>query len=413
MMKLKTQNKRILYSETNYDNREIYSVMKVLEDSPESLVLGKETKIFEKKISKMFGKKFGVFVNSGSSANLLALSALNLKKKSEIITPALNFSTTVSPIIQLGLIPHFVDIQLNTLNIDVKKIEYSINENTSAIMVPNLIGNIPDWEKINNLSKKYNLYLIEDSADTLGYSFKNGNTGKISDIVTTSFYASHIITCAGIGGMICTNNIDVYKNILVQRGWGRSSELFGKDNALLSNKQLNERFNMEIDGMKYDKKFLFEKLGYNFFAPEICAAFGNVQLKKFKSLSKKRNVNFNYLKDKLKKFSKFLIFPFQHNFVETNWLAYPLILKKNNKDLDRNKLQKFLENKNIQTRPIFSGDITKHPMIQGHPYKSNSNKFDNALHVMKYGLLIGCHPKLKKEDFDRVLKALDEFFLKG
>ena len=153
--------KRILYAETNYDQKEINSVINVLENQPHSLVGGSNTKEFEENISKMFGKKYGIFVNSGSSANLLALTSLNLKEGSEIITPCLTFSTTVSPIIQLGLIPSFVDIEPRTLNIDANKIEEAINENTSAIMIPNLMGNLPDWSGIKKLQKNIPYLLLK------------------------------------------------------------------------------------------------------------------------------------------------------------------------------------------------------------------------------------------------------------
>ena len=322
------EKKRILYAETNYDQEEINSVINVLENQPHSLVGGSNTKEFEDNISKMFGKKYGIFVNSGSSANLLALTSLNLKEGSEIITPCLTFSTTVSPIIQLGLIPSFVDIEPRTLNIDANKIEEAINENTSAIMIPNLMGNLPDWSGIKKIAEKYSLPIIEDSADTLGYKFNGKTTGEISDLVTTSFYASHIITCGGIGGMICTNNFDLYKDIIVRRGWGRSSELFNPDEKLLSKKEIDKRFEIKIDEISYDRKFLFEQPGYNFFGPEICAAFGNTQLQKFDRLSSERLANFQYLKKLIEKeLADFIIVPLQKENVDTIWLAYPVILK--------------------------------------------------------------------------------------
>ena len=403
--------KRILYAETNYDQEEINSVINVLENQPHSLVGGSYTKEFEENISKMFGKKYGIFVNSGSSANLLALTSLNLKEGSEIITPCLTFSTTVSPIIQLGLIPSFVDIEPRTLNINANKIEEAVNENTSAIMIPNLIGNLPDWSEIKKIAEKYSLPIIEDSADTLGYKFNGKTTGEISDLVTTSFYASHIITCGGIGGMICTNNFDLYKNIIVCRGWGRNSELFNPDEKLLSKKEIDDRFEIEIDKISYDRKFLFEQPGYNLFGPEICAAFGNTQLQKFDLLSSKRLANFQYLKKLIEKeLSDFIISPLQKKNVDTVWLAYPVILKALNSTKTRNSLQIFLEGHNIQTRPIFSGNITKQPMMKGRKFKNNGNGYENTDYIMKNGMLIGCHPKLSFSDLDYICELLKQFF---
>ena len=404
-------NKRIFYAETNYDEVEIDSVLDVLKNQSFSLVGGVYTKEFESKIADLFGKKYGVFVNSGSSANLLALTALNLPAGSEVITPCLTFSTTVSPILQLGLIPNFIDIETRTLNIDSSKIEQAINENTSAIMIPNLMGNLPNWSKIKQIADRHSLPIIEDSADTLGYKFNNGTTGEISDLVTTSFYASHIITCAGIGGMVCTNNFELYKKIIIKRGWGRSSELFDPDKMLLTKKEIDTRFEIKIDNISYDRKFLFEETGYNFFAPEICAAFGNAQLKKFKILYEKRVNNFQYLNKLIEnELSDFLITPVQNNKADTIWLAYPLILKELDSSSTRNKLQIFLEERNIQTRPIFSGNVTKQPMMKGYKFIIDKNGYENTDFIMKNGMLIGCHPKLAFADLDYVCKLLKEFF---
>jgi len=411
MDSINESKKRIFYAETNYDQDEINSVIEVLQNQSFSLVGGSCTAKFENSISKLFGKKYGILVNSGSSANLLALTSLKLKKGSEVITPCLTFSTTVSPMLQLGLVPNFIDIELRTLNIDAKKIEEAINEHTGAIMIPNLMGNLPNWLKIKEIANKYSLPIIEDSADTLGYTYNNETTGDITDLVTTSFYASHIITCGGIGGMICTNNFDLYKNIIIKRGWGRSSELFDPDKKLLSKKEIDTRFEIKIDNISYDRKFLFEETGYNFFAPEICAAFGNAQLEKFRSLYSKRVANFQYFKSVIEKnLSEYLITPLQHQNVDTIWLAYPLILKKTDPTKTRNKLQMFLEEKNIQTRPIFSGNITKQPMMKGYKYISNKMGYENSDFIMKNGMLVGCHPKLSFSDIDHICKLLKEFF---
>ena len=401
---------KIFYNQTNYGDEEIDAVVEVLKTQSFSLVSGKKSLEFEKEISGMFGKKFGLFVNSGSSANLLALASLDLNKGSEIITPCLTFSTTISPILQLGLIPSLVDVDIRTLNIKVQDIEKCINKNTKAIFVPNLIGNVPDWDEITKIAKKHNLYLIEDSADTIGYDFRGSNTGQLSDISTTSFYGSHIITCAGIGGMACTNDPELYEKMKIVRGWGRSSELFSPDASLSIEDNLKDRFDIEINGMSYDKKFIFEKEGYNFFAPEICAAFGLIQLKRFDEFFTKRVANFNYLKNSItNKLSNYIITPEETKGVKTNWLAYPVILRESEKNL-RTNLQIFLERKNIQTRTIFSGNITRQPIMDGKVYRTNEFKFENADYIMKNGMLVGCHPKLEQVDLDYICNSLIEFF---
>ena len=202
--------KKVYYGKAVYDNKEINAVIKVLKNEGLSLVDGHNVKKLEKTVSKIFGKKYGLMVNSGSSANLLALASFNFKKGSEIITPNLTFSTTVAPIYQLGLIPHFIGVVKNKFVADPHEIEKCINKRTVALMIPNLLGNIADWKTINKIAKKYNLKVIEDSADTIGYTTNKKIIGNFSDVVTNSFYASHIINGAGTGGMVCFNDQKLY-----------------------------------------------------------------------------------------------------------------------------------------------------------------------------------------------------------
>ena len=220
--------KKIYYGKAVYDNKEINAVLKVLKNNSLSLIDGSNVKKLEKEISKLFGKKYALMVNSGSSANLLALSSFNFKKGSEIITPNLTFSTTVAPIFQLDLIPKFIGVEKQKFIADISHIEKAISKKTVAIMIPNLIGNIADWNKIYSIAKKYKLKVIEDSADTIGYKLNGKNTGKLSDVVTNSFYASHIINGAGTGGIVCFNDYKLYEKAKLLRGWGRSSFTFNE-----------------------------------------------------------------------------------------------------------------------------------------------------------------------------------------
>ena len=221
---------------------------------------------------------------------------------------------------------------------------------------------------------------------------------------------AHIITCAGIGGMVCTNDADLYEKMKIVRGWGRSSELFSPDASLSIEDNLKDRFDIEINGISYDKKFIFEREGYNFFAPEVCAGFGLAQLKRFDEFFSKRVANFNYLKSKISKnLHDHIISPEETNGVKTNWLAYPIILKEGEKNL-RTQLQIFLERKNIQTRTIFSGNITRQPIMKNKIFKTNNYEFENSDYIMKNGMLIGCHPKLEKSDLDYICKSLSDFF---
>ena len=288
--------KKIYYGKAVYDNKEINAVIKVLKKNSLNLIDGPHVKKLEKIVAKIFGKKYGLMVNSGSSANLLALSSFKFKKGSEIITPSLTFSTTVAPIYQLGLTPHFIGVLENKFLADPDQIEKCINKRTVAIMIPNLLGNIADWVKINKIAKKYKLKVIEDSADTIGYTVNNRINGGLSDITTNSFYASHIINGAGSGGIVCFNDIKLYQHAKLLRGWGRSSATFNES------EKIENRFNVKISGIQYDKKYIFSALGYNFLPSEISAAFAIEQIKKLKNNINLREKNFNFLKNFLRPF---------------------------------------------------------------------------------------------------------------
>jgi len=282
---------KIYYGKAVYDNKEINASLSVLKNKSLTLIDGPSVKELEKKISKLFGKKFGLMVNSGSSANLLAFASLNLKKGSEVITPTLTFSTTVAPIYQLGLIPHFIDVEKKSFIANISQIEKAINKKTSAIIIPNLLGNVPDWKKISSIAKKHNLKLIEDSADTIGYKVNKKNYGAFSDITTNSMYASHIITGAGFGGIVCFNDKKLYQRAKLLRGWGRSSATFNESEGI------KKRFNTKVSGIPYDGKYIFSDIGYNFLPSEISAAFALEQLKKLNKNIDKRVSNFKILKE--------------------------------------------------------------------------------------------------------------------
>ena len=397
---MKIKNK-VYYAKTNYDSKEINAVIKVLKKQKLNLMNSKNVKKFESKIARLFDKKYGLMVNSCSSANLLALSALNLPKGSEIITPCLTFSTTISPIIQLGLIPSLVDINLDTLLINEDCIEEMITKKTRAMIIPNLIGNIPNLIKIKQICKKYNLYFIEDSADTIDSFYSNKRSGSYSDISTTSFYASHVITCAGSGGMLCTNNEKFYKKALIQRGWGRNSTLFGE------NEDVKYRFKSKNS---YDEKYLFTDLGYNFIPTEISAAFGLEQIKKLKKLSLNRKKNFKILHNFFSKKKKYFKVPSINKKVDNIWLAFPLLV--NTKKFTRNELQIFLEKNNIQTRTIFTGNIMKQPGYINQKFKKNKFGYSNSDYVMENGILLGCHQSMKKKEIEYMIFKVNEFLEK-
>jgi len=397
---MKKKLSKISYGKNVYDNKEINAVIKTLKKTTQ---MGESVSTFERKVSKIFSKKYGLMVNSGSSALILALKVMNFKKGSEIIAPSLNFGTAVSSIMLNNLNPILVDCKIDTLQIDPNKIEKKISKKTKAILVPNLIGNIPDWKKIRKIANKYKLMIIEDSADTLGGMVDGKSTGIYSDISITSFYGSHIISCAGNGGMFLTNNKDFFSRAKVLRSWGRMSTVI-KDSENIS-----RRLNIKLKGFDYDKKFIFSEVGYNFEPSEIGASFGLVQLKKFKHFSNVRNRNFKLHYDFFKKLKNYFIVPKIEKNVKTNFLAYPIILK-NNVNFSRKKFQIYLEKNNIQTRPIFSGNILRHPAFRNLISSKNKlNSFKNSDYIMKNGLLIGCHQGLSMKNISYIHSTILNF----
>ena len=343
-------------------------------------------------------------VNSGSSANLLAIASLNFKKGSEIITPNLTFSTTVAPIYQLGLIPHFIGVEENKFIADHAQIEKCINKKTVAIMIPNLLGNIPNWQKIHNIAKKYKLKVIEDSADTIGYTINNKHPGGYSDIVTNSFYASHIINGAGTGGIVCFNDKKLYERAKLLRGWGRSSAIFNESESI------NKRFNVKVSGIDYDAKYIFSDIGYNFLPSEISAAFALEQLKKLKNNISIRKKNFEFLYNFFNFYSEFLKLPKENDGIKTPWLAFPLVIKKN-KYFNRKKMQIFFEKNNIQTRTIFTGNILRQPVLKNRFYKKHALCDKVANDVMQNGILLGCHQGLINSDLKYICNIFKKFLV--
>jgi CDP-6-deoxy-D-xylo-4-hexulose-3-dehydrase len=394
--------KKIYYGYAVYDRKEINAVNEVLTKNNLTLIDGPSVKLFEKNVAKLFGKRFGLMVNSGSSANLLAIASLKLKKGSEIITPTLTFSTTVAPIYQLGMVPHFVDVEMNKFIINTEQIEKAINKKTKAIIVPNLLGNIPNYKKIYKIAKKYKLKIIEDSADTIGYTVNKKTFGKFTDVATTSFYASHIVTGAGFGGMACFNDKKLYEEAKILRGWGRSSATFNES------EDIKKRFSAKISGIPYDGKYIFLRMGYNFLPSEISAAFGLQQIKKLNNNISIRTKNFKYLKNFFSKFQEYVNLPITNLNARTPWLAFPLTIKKNKK-FNRRDMQIYFEKNNIQTRTIFTGNILRQPIMENLKYKSIKNSSLISDNVMENGILLGCHHGMKLNDLKYMCKIFINF----
>lgn len=360
----------------SYGEEEIRAVEECLRDGWLA-GFGDRTTEFERRVSTIFGKKHGLFVNSGSSAILLGLCALDLPKGSEVVTPACGFSTTVAPLVQLGLKPVFCDVGLNTYVPTVDDLKRVVTANTKCLLLPNLIGNVPDWPAIREAFP--DLVLFEDSADTIT------NTA-CTDISTTSFYASHVITAGGVGGMVMFNDDERLKRAVMFRDWGRIG-----DNV----EDPGERFNHSVDGIPYDWKFLYGVAGYHLKASEMNAAFGLAQLDKLETFLEKRRENVKRYVDNLRDVSYYTL---PDDSKTPNWLAMPLQCP------NRLELIKFLEANNVQTRVTFAGNITRHPA-----YREYLCEFKNADKIMSDGFLLGAHHGMSTEDVDRVCDLLKEF----
>ena len=361
-----------------YGDAEIKAVVDCLNDGWLA-GFGPRTIEFENKVSELFGKKHGLFVNSGSSAILLGLNALNLEPGSEVITPACTFSTTLAPIIQCGLKPVFCDVEMGTYVPTPDQVCEKITEKTKVILLPNLIGSKPDWAEIR---KRTNAILFEDSADTITLTPE-------TDLAITSFYSSHLITACGSGGMLMVNDEKLLKRATMFRDWGRIGD---------NSEDVKTRFEFSIDGIPYDYKFLYGAVGYNMKSSEVNAAFGLVQVSRIEEIREKRKTVFNRYLENLKDIVD-LVLPI--NTFNSDWLAIPFMTPR------RLELLTFLEQNNIQTRVCFAGNVTRHPV-----YREYLEIFPNSDRIMAEGFLLGAHHGMVVQDVDYVCSKIKEFFNK-
>jgi CDP-6-deoxy-D-xylo-4-hexulose-3-dehydrase len=366
--------------------------------------MGKKVELFEKKFAKYLGVKYALMVNSGSSANLVALSILTnqgigkkrIQKKDEIITPAVTWATTVYPIINVGAKPVFVDVEKETYNIDPDKIEKAITTRTKAIFIVHLLGNPCNMEKIQKIAKKYDLQIIEDSCEAHGAEFNGKKVGTFGILSTFSFFASHHITTME-GGMIATNDEKVYELGKAIRTFGWSREL--------KNKEVLKKNNPNIDS-----RFLFVNTGYNLRPTELQGAFGIHQIGKLDKLVKIKIANSKYWNNGLKKYEKFLILPTINKKYKNTFLSYPITIRKNI-FFTKNELVEFLEENGIETRPVMAGNMVEQPVTKMFDYKV-VGKLKNSEFIMRNSFLIGNHQGIKRLQREYVLDKIIEFLEK-
>ena len=394
---------QISYAKTVYGQEEIDAVVKCLSESTQ---MGNYSRKFEARIAKLFSKKHCLYVNSGSSALFIGVEAFDFAPGSEVITPALTFSTSIGCLVKNNLVPVFVDVEPLTYNIDCSQIEEMISEKTVAILAPNLMGNLCDWPKIREIADKYQLKIIEDSADTLGATIQGKSTGFYSDMSITSFYGSHIINCAGNGGALAINDDNVMERAKLLRSWGRSSSLFDEHSESIEN-----RFNVDLDGIEYDAKFVFESVGYNLEGNELGASFGLAQLEKLDQNIATRQENFSRQCDFFSQFSEFFSIPIESSDFETAWLAFPILIK-DTAPFSRRDFQIYLEERSIQTRVVFTGNILRQPMMRGCTKRIRESGYPNADAVMRRGVLLPVHHGLTESMFIRFQSVVKEFVSK-
>lgn len=382
------------YSGAVYGKEEILSMFSAILDGWWSG--GNYTLEFQKAFATFIGIKHAIACNSGSSANLLAISALGIEKGSEVITPATTFPTTLNPIIQSGLTPVFIDTELDTYNINPHLIEEAISDKTKLIMVPHTLGNPCNMDMILKICSNYNLKLIEDACDAIGSKYNGKYVSTFGDLGTFSFYPAHHMT-TGEGGMVVTDSDELSERLRGYRDWGRLCncepclEVSRRGEGYLCPKRLNFKLGENIP---YDRRYVYGYVGYNLKMTEIQAAMGIAQLRKLERFIGIRKENFKTLFECLKD-CKYFILPKSEGKADPCWFAFPLTIK-DGASFSRDQVIRYLERKGIQTRPIFAGNIVRHPAYKNVNYRVISS-LSNADKILRDAFFVGVYPGLDKK----------------
>lgn len=402
---------KVNYAGRVFDEKEMVAVIDSALDF--WLTLGKKGEEFISAFTDYMDMKYGMVVNSGSSANLAAVSALcspNIKNPmnpgDEVITTAMAFPTTLNPIIQNGLIPVFIDVEEGTYNIDVSKIEEAISEKTRAIMFAHTLGNPARMDKIMEIAKKYNLYVIEDTCDALDSKFDGKLCGTFGDFSTYSFYAAHHMTM-GEGGAILTNNKELYRQALSIRDWGRAC--FCQTGEANPNGACGHRFEFKFEGLPegYDHKYIYNNIGYNLKPLDIQCAMGIEQLKKLPEFTERRKYNFNVLYNCFKKYEDKFILPKCYEKAEPSWFAIPLTIREGS-GFTRKDFVTYLEKNMIETRMLFTGNILKHPAYANIEHRVVGD-LNNTDAVLERTLFLGVYPGMDAERLGYMCDVIDKF----
>jgi CDP-6-deoxy-D-xylo-4-hexulose-3-dehydrase len=400
---------RIPYAGRIFDDREIRMAVEASLDF--WLTAGRFSARFEKKLADFLGARFCLLTNSGSSANLLAVSALTspelgqrrLKQGDEVITTACGFPTTLNPIIQNGLVPVFVDVEPGTYNMDSAKIERALSRRTKAIFAAHTLGNPVNLDTLVKISKKHALWLIEDNCDALGSRYRDKYTGTFGDIATLSFYPAHHIT-TGEGGALLTGDPFLKKLIMSFRDWGRDCWCEpGADDTC------GKRFGWELGNLPYgyDHKYIYSHIGYNLKVTEFQSAIGLAQIEKLPGFIKKRKRNFEGLYAGLKQFSRFFVLPRSEKGADPCWFGFPLLVKPS-APFTRNDIVNFLEDNLVSTRMLFGGNLTKQPAYLGIKHRVYGG-LKNTDDVMNNLFWLGVYPGIGEKEIKYILGRFREF----
>lgn len=376
------------------------------------LTTGRFNDAFEQRLAQFLGVKSALTTNSGSSANLLALSALTspmlegraLKPGDEVITVAAGFPTTVNPILQNGMVPVFVDVDIPTYNINVAQLEAAVSAKTRAIMLAHTLGNPYNLDEVTRIVKKYNLWLIEDCCDALGSTYDGRLVGTFGHIGTVSFYPAHHITM-GEGGAVFTSDATLRRIIESVRDWGRDCYCEpGKENTC------GKRFSWQFGSLPfgYDHKYTYSHLGFNLKISDMQAACALAQMDRLPEFIKARKRNFNYLKERLTSLEEFLILPEATPKSDPSWFGFPLTLREV-AQVTRVDLLRYLDEHKIGTRLLFAGNLTRQPYFQGRAYRVHDELANTDL-VMNETFWLGVYPALTEAMLDFVSEKLESFF---
>jgi len=405
----------VQYAGSYLDENEYIAVVRCLMEG--WFALGENGIRFEYKFPARLGKEHGCLTNSGSSANLLMVSALGsrklhaLPKGSKIITPVAGFPTTINPIIQNGYIPVFIDIEMDTLNLDIEQLEAAAKSGASALIFAHVLSNPPNMDAVMDIVKRYNLILLEDCCDALGSTYKGKPLGSFGEMASCSFYPAHHITL-GEGGFVATNTKEQEMVVKSLREWGRGCYCSGKAAACLKNGMCKKRFSNWLPALPdevFDHKYVYEEIGYNLKPLDLQAAMGLVQLDKLDTIIEKRKHNYRRLYSVFSKYSDKFMLPVATEGADPAWFAFPVTVK-DNAGFKRTELTMFFEEHKIQTRNYFGGNILLQPgyvhLCNGDPLKM----YPNATKATTNTFFLGTSPVILDEHIDYIETILDKFF---